>query len=251
MNVTSTLSTNQRDFEDLVRRAMPTLQDIAMRIVHDWHIAEDIVQEAFLQAWQQFGGDCPLALREIVVSLCKGYQREQSRCRELSLDHLHELESGVADVTWPPVEQVICELIAEDLLQERLLQARQQFGGDCPLALREIVVSLCKGDQRELLLDLQEGDAAVAWEPIDQAVFQEEEPCAQAVRRLRPRHRSVLELHLLDGLSFREIAAILRLSPRVAQLRFREALKALKKRVEQAQREGRAGGAPLASSIAS
>ena len=53
--VASVLSGDRAEFAELVKRHEQSVRAIALSIVHNWHTGQDVVQEAFVRAYEKLG----------------------------------------------------------------------------------------------------------------------------------------------------------------------------------------------------
>jgi len=83
--------------------------------------------------------------------------------------------------------------------------------------------------------DRQSAAAAICWIDFDTSAGQHRElaiDVARALEQLSPEHREVVSLKLGEGLTFREMAQVLGISPNTAASRYRLALKRLRNLLE-------------------
>ncbi|MCA9322273.1 MAG: RNA polymerase sigma factor [Planctomycetes bacterium] len=149
------------------------------------------------------------------------------------------------DLTREPLSRFFVRLcrrqdLCEDLLQNtylRLWRYRGQYRGTGAVksyvyrvAMNEWYTSMTQRGRRDRLRDRLEREAREAAAPSPSQLVQDDEArliIMTAIEGLPARQREVFILHRLEGLSCREIAEILRRSPKTIESRLRLALEKL------------------------
>ncbi|MBI3929529.1 MAG: sigma-70 family RNA polymerase sigma factor [Armatimonadetes bacterium] len=133
------------------------------------------------------------------------------------------------------VQEVFLELISRP---ERLREVRD-LKGYLLRAVRNRAFNQIRRDGREqpLLFELPASGDETPEETL---------ALAEGIEELLPEQREVLVLKIYQGLTFREIAALLDISPNTAASRYRYALKHLKEWMKSGHREQEIGRAPAA-----
>jgi len=114
-------------FSELVMRHQKQMMRVALRLTRDWNIAEDVVQESFIKAYQSLKGFEGRAsfrswMYQITSNTAKNRLRTLSR-ETVNIDNLTVAEGSVAEGQLAEVD--VKELIRQeiDLLPERQRQA--------------------------------------------------------------------------------------------------------------------------------
>ena len=116
---------NRSAFSELVMRHQKQMMRVALRLTRDWDIAEDVVQESFIKAYQSLKGFEGRAsfkswMYQITSNTAKNRLRSLSR-ETVNIDYLTVGESAIAEGKLAEVD--IKELIRHEIAQ---LPARQQ-----------------------------------------------------------------------------------------------------------------------------
>jgi RNA polymerase sigma-70 factor, ECF subfamily len=113
-------------FSELVTRHQKQMMRVALRLVRDWDVAEDIVQESFIKAYQNiadFAGRASFRswLYQITLNTAKNRLRSSGR-ESVGIEHIHV---AVSDNTVEKMMAVdVKQLIREEVAK---LPARQQM----------------------------------------------------------------------------------------------------------------------------
>ena len=115
------LNGNEGAFEELVKQYQTPLYYLALRFVRDEHAAADLVQMAFLRAFQGLSGfrqrsSFKTWLYRITINLCKNYLRDRAK---KGVENSSELDP-------PSHSNPLLELIEHED-QRRMLQAWEQL----------------------------------------------------------------------------------------------------------------------------
>jgi RNA polymerase sigma-70 factor (ECF subfamily) len=102
-------------------------------LVNDYHLAEEITQEVFVQAYNSLGSfraeSSPYTwLYRIALNLSKNYLRRKERISFMPLKE----EAGEEDILAEPVEEQVIKLVAGHRVRECL--------GELPVAYREVII---------------------------------------------------------------------------------------------------------------
>jgi RNA polymerase sigma-70 factor (ECF subfamily) len=119
-------------FEQLVKRYDRKLLRIAQHVTHNLEDAQDVVQEAFLKAFQhldQFRGESKFSTWLIRITINQSFMklRKQSTVRETSLDQDFQADGDVLPmevVDWAPNPE---QLYGASELQDILVKALQEL----------------------------------------------------------------------------------------------------------------------------
>jgi RNA polymerase sigma-70 factor, ECF subfamily len=119
-------------FEQLVKRYDRKLLRIAQHVTHNLEDAQDVVQEAFLKAFQhldQFRGESKFSTWLIRITINQSFMklRKQSAVRETSLDNDFQADGDVLPmevVDWAPNPE---QLYGASELQEILVKTLQEL----------------------------------------------------------------------------------------------------------------------------
>jgi RNA polymerase sigma-70 factor, ECF subfamily len=131
--VRATQNGNVSAFEQLVKRYDRRLLRIAQHITHNLEDAQDVVQEAFLKAFQhldQFRGESKFSTWLIRITINQSFMklRKQGTAREVSLDRDFEADEDMLPtevVDWAPnPEQLYGASELRDILVEALQELR-------------------------------------------------------------------------------------------------------------------------------
>ena len=87
-----TVQHQQEAFSELLTRNERWARTFAARVIGDFHMSEDIVQEAFLRIWNKSSGWTPKTsfrawFTTILVRLCIDYKRKK---RQISVEKFHD-----------------------------------------------------------------------------------------------------------------------------------------------------------------
>lgn len=131
------MSDINRRFEDEVLPCLDAAYSLARWLVRDEHVAEDLVQDAFLRAFRYFasfrGNDARPWLLGIVRNRCYSWFAQQKDAREVELD----LEGADA----PGVDTDGRPLTPETLLERKVERAQVSAAiARLPLVFREVIV---------------------------------------------------------------------------------------------------------------
>jgi RNA polymerase sigma-70 factor (ECF subfamily) len=140
---------------------------------------------------------------------------------------------------------------AEDLAQEalvRILQQLKTFRNDCALRtwLYRVTLNVCLSSRRKARLStvaleesrIPDTDLSPESRLVERSV---REQVQREILRLHSGYREILLLRLLEELEYSEIAEIMQISVKVAQLRFHRGMKQLRDRLIPAWEEERRG----------
>ncbi|HHV65351.1 MAG TPA: sigma-70 family RNA polymerase sigma factor [Peptococcaceae bacterium] len=102
-------------------------------LVNDYHLAEEITQEVFIQAYNSLesfrGESSPYTwLYRIALNLSKNYLKRKERISFLPFKE----EAGEEDILTEPVEEQVIKLVAGHRVRECV--------GQLPLAYREVII---------------------------------------------------------------------------------------------------------------
>ena len=134
-------------YEQLVREHGPTLRQLALRMVRSQSDADDVLQDAFLNAFKalrDFRGDSRLGtwLHRIPVNAALMRLRKQKRAREVELDPLLPEFSPTGtfarhQTAWGPLPE---DKLDRELLYERVRECIEELPDKfrIPLLLRDV-----------------------------------------------------------------------------------------------------------------
>lgn len=145
--ITKVLAGKVELFEIIVRRHTPRLLRLAISVLHNSADAEEIVQDAYVSAYQylhQFAGRAKFATWLMRIAYHKSLARVRSRSREVRLDHEEGPEPSWLIHRGPTPEQTVSAAETATLLA-RMIES-------LPAAYRSVLV----------LRDLQEVDTDAA-----------------------------------------------------------------------------------------
>ena len=128
--VNAVLSGETAAFAELVRLYERAAWTTAWRVVQDYHVAQDVTQEAFLEAYRQLG-----RLRRpqffgvwlLRITHRRALRVAQTKCRVEPLDT--EQAMARAGQTEQPIAEGLLEAVASLPEQERLVVTLRYFGG--------------------------------------------------------------------------------------------------------------------------
>jgi DNA-directed RNA polymerase specialized sigma24 family protein len=224
---------DRRTFAELVHQTRVTLLALAQGLLGDADRAEDVVQDALLEAWAGLTprsdlGELSSSLRRLVVARCRRELRAGNVVRIecagvplLLVEPEMEGEAGAAAPSWP----VSCELLGVPGLPHEGEEAEEEGVGLPVWPLSRV----------------ESAAAATPELPLEQELI------ALALESLPNRLRRPLELRYLEGLSAAESRRVLKLSDYVFRQRLDAAVRALKRNVRTLVDEG----VPLSGRLAS
>lgn len=145
----------QPAFQSIVEAHQVLVFNVCLRMLGDWHEAQDLTQDVFFKAYKalpQLRGDAKVStwLYRIAVNLCLNHQRRRRRERWLSLDWLFEQSGGEQAAGIPATEATPSTALAQQD-KEGLVQgghpvaagkAARGVGAEC---LRAVVISGNRG----------------------------------------------------------------------------------------------------------
>ena len=113
-------------FQSIVEAHQALVFNVCLRMLGDWHEAQDLTQDVFFKAYKalpQLRGEAKVStwLYRIAVNLCLNHQRRRKRERWLSLDWLFE-RGGAHAAGVPAVEATPATALAQQE-KEGLVQA--------------------------------------------------------------------------------------------------------------------------------
>jgi RNA polymerase sigma-70 factor (ECF subfamily) len=124
-------------FEEQVLPCLDAAYSLARWLVRDEHVAEDVVQDAYLRAFRYFGsfrgGDARPWLLGIVRNCCYSWFVQQKRSLEFEVD--------LQDADAPSLDEQERPQTPETLLMQKVERAQVTAAiGSLPLAFREALV---------------------------------------------------------------------------------------------------------------
>lgn len=130
--------------------------------------------------------------------------------------------------------------LAEDLVQETFLKALLSLPGGHPnlkawlyLVARNLYFNLCRSEKRLTTLDDVEADLRTDQTPLDDLLLTERSRVLyKALSELNEQKREVLQMQYFGGLSQKEIASVLHLTPENVRVLAWRGKKELKSRLE-------------------
>jgi RNA polymerase sigma factor (sigma-70 family) len=131
------LNDSDRRFETEVLPCLDAAYSLARWLLRDEHVAEDVVQDAYLRAFRYFGsfrGDDPRPwLLGIVRNCCYSWFAQQKRAREF--------ESDIDDADAPALDAHERPQTPETLLIQKVERAQVTAAiAGLPIAFREVLV---------------------------------------------------------------------------------------------------------------
>jgi RNA polymerase sigma-70 factor, ECF subfamily len=131
------VSDSRSRFESEVLPCLDAAYSLARWLVRDEHVAEDVVQDAYLRAFRYFGsfrgGDARPWLLGIVRNVCYSWFVQQKRTREF--------ESEMEDADAPSLDGQDRIQTPETLLLQKVERAQVTAAiSNLPLAFREVLV---------------------------------------------------------------------------------------------------------------
>ena len=131
------MSNSDGRFESEVLPYLDAAYNLARWLVRDEHVAEDMVQDAYLRAFRYFGsfrGDDPRPwLLGIVRNCCYSWFARNKRA--------HEFESDIEDADGPALDELDRPQTPETLLMQKVERAQVTAAiAALPIAFREVLV---------------------------------------------------------------------------------------------------------------
>ena len=121
----------QSVFQSIIEAHQALVFSVCLRMLGNWHEAQDLTQEVFFKAYRalpQLRGEAKVStwLYRIAVNLCLNHQRRRKRERWLSLDWLFEQGGGEQAAGVPAAEETPATALAQQE-KEGLVQAAMRL----------------------------------------------------------------------------------------------------------------------------